>query len=220
MTVLIAGISFVLLTSFTWFLGSLTDVTERRAEAQTAADASALAAVGAMVPGAEAEPEAEARRFASANGATLLSCVCGSSSAVVTVSVDGIEARAKAEIDTARLRPQGLGASAVGLHPQLRAAVDKLLAAGEGRITLISGWRSTERQTELWSGALQKYGSAEAADDWVAPPGHSKHELGLAVDLGGDLELAARLVTSLGLPLYAPMTHEPWHWELVGLAAG
>ena len=216
MTVLIAGVSFVLVTSFTWFIGSLTDVTERRAAAQTAADSSALAAVGAMVPGIEAEPEAEARRFAHANGATLLACDCGSSSAVVTVSFDGVEARARADLDVSRLGPQTLGASATGLHPQLRAAVDRLLAAGEGRITLTSGWRSIERQTELWSAALQRYGSAEAADDWVAPPGHSNHELGLAVDLGGDLDLVARLVTSMGLPLYAPMAHEPWHWELLG----
>jgi hypothetical protein len=42
------------------------------------------------------------------------------------------------------------------------------------------------------------------------------HELGLAVDLQGDVETAARLVEELGLPLWRPMAYEPWHFELVG----
>jgi hypothetical protein len=42
------------------------------------------------------------------------------------------------------------------------------------------------------------------------------HERGLAVDLGGDTGLAARLVADLGLSLYRPLPHEPWHFELVG----
>jgi hypothetical protein len=43
------------------------------------------------------------------------------------------------------------------------------------------------------------------------------HEMGLAVDLGGDLALAERLIERFGLPLASPLSHEPWHFELRGL---
>jgi LAS superfamily LD-carboxypeptidase LdcB len=54
------------------------------------------------------------------------------------------------------------------------------------------------------------------ADDWVARPGSSMHERGLAIDLGGDLDLARSLAATLGLPLVQPLENEPWHFELVG----
>ena len=52
--------------------------------------------------------------------------------------------------------------------------------------------------------------------DWVAPPGHSMHERGLAVDLGGDLARAVQLIDELDLPLHRPLANEPWHFELIG----
>jgi LAS superfamily LD-carboxypeptidase LdcB len=61
---------------------------------------------------------------------------------------------------------------------------------------------------------VARYGDPEVADDWVARPGTSAHERGLAVDLGGDIALAVRLVERLDLPLSRPMAHEPWHFEL------
>lgn len=95
-----------------------------------------------------------------------------------------------------------------------QAAVNKLMAASGGKIKLVSGKRSTQRQTQLWEQALRKYGSPERARKWVAPPGRSRHESGLASDLGGDLALAAKLAGQFGL--YRPMAHEPWHFELKG----
>lgn len=216
MTLLVAGITLVLTSAFTFFVGSAAATASDRAVAQTAADAAALAAAGAMVPGVHGEPEEEARRFAAANGARFITCSCGSAEAVVTVERAGIRARAKAVLDPARLGPQSLGGTAAGLHPTLQAAVGELLAAAKGRVTLVSGWRSTQRQTELWQDALRRYGDPEIADNWVARPGSSMHERGLAVDLGGDLDLAARLAGSLGLPLHRPLAHEPWHFELIG----
>lgn len=103
-----------------------------------------------------------------------------------------------------------------GMHPTLAAAVQQVIAASGGRVWLVSGYRDPQRQYQLWLGALEKYGDPEIADNWVARPGHSMHEAGLAADLGGDLDLAARLVTKLGLPLWRPMSWEPWHFELVG----
>jgi D-alanyl-D-alanine carboxypeptidase len=103
-----------------------------------------------------------------------------------------------------------------GMHPTLVASVSQLIEASGGRIWVVSGYRDSAHQYRLWLGALEKYGDPEIADNWVAPPGHSFHERGLAVDLGGDLDLAARLVNELGLPLWRPMSWEPWHFELIG----
>ena len=218
MTVLIAGLCLTLTVSFSWFSASVGELVSRRARAQYAADAAALAAAGAMVPGAPGDPETEAHRYAAANGAELLSCTCepAAQAAKVKVSIGDATAEARAELDMTRIAPRSLGISTGGLHPVMKSAVDRLLAAGGGSIVLNSGWRSTERQTELWQDALRRHGTAERADDWVARPGSSMHERGLAVDLGGDVELASRLVGSLGLPLHRPLPHEPWHFELVG----
>jgi hypothetical protein len=46
------------------------------------------------------------------------------------------------------------------------------------------------------------------------------HNLGLAVDLGGDIDLALELIERLDLPLYRPLTNEPWHFELTGSRPG
>ncbi len=57
----------------------------------------------------------------------------------------------------------------------------------KGSVTINSGFRSVERQQELWLEALKKYGSPEAARRWVAPPGRSQHGKGFAADLGSRL---------------------------------
>lgn len=90
-----------------------------------------------------------------------------------------------------------------------------LIAESGGRITMVSGYRSEARQQELWAQALSKYGSEAEARKWVAPPGHSNHNKGLAVDLGGDLQLAHQLAPKYGLNF--PMGHEPWHIEPEGI---
>jgi hypothetical protein len=86
-------------------------------------------------------------------------------------------------------------------------------------VRVLSGFRSRAQQSVLWADALATYGDPELADDWVAPPGFSMHERGLAVDLGGDLDLARRLIGELGLPLVQPLSHEPGHYELAGSRA-
>ena len=218
MTVLVAGLALVLTIAAGGVFGVFANVASDRVRAQTAADAAALAAVAELAPGEFGAPEQEAEVFAAANGAELLECFCelGTTAVQVAVSVDGVEAEARAVIDPNSFLPANLGYDARGVHPRLRRALDELLAAGRGRITVTSGWRSYEEQQQLWQQALAKYGDPEVADDWVARPGHSNHESGLAVDLGGDVELAARLVDQLDLPMYRPLTNEPWHFELRG----
>jgi peptidoglycan hydrolase-like protein with peptidoglycan-binding domain len=89
-----------------------------------------------------------------------------------------------------------------------------------------SGFRDPAHQARLWNNALVKYGSAEEARKWVAPPGSSAHQSGRAIDfyLGGTSSSSnvAKLRT---LPAYRWMTanarrfgfypyeREPWHWE-------
>lgn len=199
------------------FLAALGRANLERTRAQTAADAAALAAIAESSLAGGGAHESAAERFAELNGAELVSCDCPSGAIAVQVEVarDGVTARARAALDPSRMAPL-VGPAGSGLDPRLARALDQLLDATQGRVRLVSGYRSTQRQTMLWNRALARYGSAELADDWVAPPGRSMHEAGLAVDLGGDLDLASRTIAELGLPLYRPLPHEPWHFELVG----
>ncbi len=88
----------------------------------------------------------------------------------------------------------------------------------EASVGIRSGYRSPDRQAELWNAAVQKYGSEEAARKWVAPPGKSQHNHGNAVDLSFDdpraQEWAQANAARYGLAF--PMKHEPWHVELAG----
>jgi Flp pilus assembly protein TadG len=208
------GVALALLLS--GFTADLASASTLRTRAQLAADAAALAAVAESGPYGDGEHERAAARFAVANGARLLECLCepGATAVQVRVAIEDVVADARATFDPEMLMP-GDGYAGDGLHPLLQTSVDRLLNAATGAVTLVSGRRSTERQSELWVEALARYGDPEIADDWVARPGTSMHERGLAVDLGGDLTLAARLVEHLDLPLHRPMAHEPHHFELV-----
>ncbi|MDX8537070.1 D-alanyl-D-alanine carboxypeptidase family protein [Mesorhizobium abyssinicae] len=90
---------------------------------------------------------------------------------------------------------------------------------------IYSGYRSPQRQAELFGAAVKKYGSVAAARRWVAPPGHSQHNAGHAVDLsygGQSLSHAPQEVIDWvhenagKYGLYFPMKHEPWHIEPMG----
>ena len=218
MTLLLGSIGTAIAVLCAIFVTHLGAAAALDGRAQTAADAAALAAVAESGPYGSGAPERVAEAYARMNGATIVECRCapGATAVQVAVEVDGALARARAVIDPEAFAPLVLGSGTGRLHPRLKAAVAQLVAASGGRISVTSGARSTAEQARLWQEALAKYGSPEAADDWVAPPGQSMHERGLAVDLGGDLALAVELVERLDLPLWRPMDHEPWHFELVG----
>ena len=93
-------------------------------------------------------------------------------------------------------------------------------------LTITSGYRSIAHQQVLWKRALAKYGSPKAATKWVAPPGHSPHHTGRAIDfyLGGPngSENVAKLRTLAAYRWmvcnalrfgFTPYAAEPWHWE-------
>ena len=218
MTSLIATLSTLVAVAAVILSTELADAASLKARAQAAADAAALAAVAESGPYGSNVQRLVAREYAEANGAVLIACKCESwaTAVQVTVDLDGATARARAVIDPEAFAPARVWSGAGGLHPALGRAVDALIKASAGRVRLVSGFRSTERQSELWADAIAKYGDPEVADNWVAPPGRSMHERGLAVDLGGDLELAAGLVEDLRLPLWRPLSNEPWHFELEG----
>lgn len=92
-----------------------------------------------------------------------------------------------------------------------------------------SGYRSVERQQELWDEAVKKYGSPEAARKWVAPPGNSQHNHGNAVDIwynGVRLDKAPKEVrdwvhqNAAAYGLRFPMSWESWHIEPAGARGG
>lgn len=99
------------------------------------------------------------------------------------------------------------------------SAIQKLIAASGGKISVSSGKRSSQRQAQLWAEALKKYGSPEKARKWVAPPGHSKHELGLANDLKfADPATRAWAHQHAGeFGLTFPLANESWHIEPIGV---
>lgn len=92
-------------------------------------------------------------------------------------------------------------------------------------LTVFSGYRSVERQEELWADALKKYGSVAEARKWVAPPGNSNHNHGKAADLmwnGKRLDQAPDHVkrwvheNAAQFGLHFPLGNEPWHVEIAG----
>jgi len=86
-----------------------------------------------------------------------------------------------------------------------------------------SGYRSYEKQKKLWEQALKKYGSPEKARKWVAPPGGSFHNKGLAVDLNSNGQFLGKDANNKATEwahanakkygLHFRMGHEPWHIE-------
>lgn len=106
-----------------------------------------------------------------------------------------------------------------GMASDFAGKLAKMLASMpddlKGSVTINSGFRSPERQQELWLQALQKYRSPEAARKWVAPPGNSQHNKGNAADLGYSSDAARQWMHanagSYGLSF--PLANEDWHIE-------
>lgn len=120
------------------------------------------------------------------------------------------------------LRPD----SFTGMKPEFSGALQQLFMNAppeiQKQLQVYSGYRSPERQAELWKGALAKYGSPEAARKWVAPPGRSNHGHGQAADLRF-LDRTARDWAHSNASKYGlafPLGNEPWHIELASARGG
>ncbi|MCH9708338.1 MAG: M15 family metallopeptidase [Actinomycetia bacterium] len=109
------------------------------------------------------------------------------------------------------------------LDPMLLRAVQEAARSAQTQgieLRVTSGWRSAGFQQRLFDEGVRDYGSVEAAAEFVAPPGVSKHVTGQAIDIG-PAEAARWLIAHgnrFGLcQIYA---NEIWHFELVADAQG
>lgn len=81
------------------------------------------------------------------------------------------------------------GADAAGSPVLLRREAARMLAAlldavyADGRIVSVSGWRAHEEQKALYADSVRENG-ADFTAKYVALPGCSEHETGLAIDVG------------------------------------
>jgi len=112
--------------------------------------------------------------------------------------------------------------SFTGMNEQFRTNLQRMFSDAPPEIAkslrVKSGYRSPERQAELWAGALKKYGSPAAARKWVAPPGNSQHNKGNASDLSYASEEARKWAhaNAANYGLAFPLSNENWHIELAG----
>lgn len=88
----------------------------------------------------------------------------------------------------------------------LRTIAQQIIAESGGKITCSSAFRTSSEQEALYKRYLAGKGAK------AARPGSSRHEHGLAIDFGGDMQLLAQLAPKYGL--FAAVEGEPWHWEL------
>lgn len=128
-----------------------------------------------------------------------------------------------------------LNRTAVTLLSQLMAEID-----GWRYIVPVSGWRSQEEQQQIWDDSMKENGE-EFTRKFVALPGHSEHQTGLAIDLGlrqehvdficpefpytGICQTFREKAAKYGFILRYPagkesitgIGHEPWHFRYVGV---
>lgn len=121
---------------------------------------------------------------------------------------------------------------------QLRACIRAV--KGENAIVPVSGWRSLDQQQAIWDDTMRQEGEAFTRQ-YVAFPGCSEHQTGMAIDLGlavetidfirpnfphsGVCSAFRKLAACYGFVLRYPagkesitgIAHEPWHFRYVGI---
>ncbi len=133
------------------------------------------------------------------------------------------------------------GSRAEQLHGDAAQAFQQMVDAAQGdgvEIIPVSGFRDRDIQAELFSAQTARQGSPALAARISAPPGHSEHHTGFAIDVGDrnrpetDIEISfeqtpafrwmAQNAASYGFELSFPrnnaqgISYEPWHWRFVG----
>lgn len=129
------------------------------------------------------------------------------------------------------------------IYPFLQAMFDDMRKDGVYPI-VVSGYRTEKKQTAIYNEKIESYlaqglssGSAKLeAEKWVALPGTSEHQLGLAVDINADgihskgsevYNWLARNAYKYGFIYRYPtdksditgVSNEPWHYRYVGVDA-
>lgn len=97
-------------------------------------------------------------------------------------------------------------------------------AANGASVTIISSFRSFAAQEIVFGDLAAAEGDANASD-FAARPGHSEHQLGTAVDLGGSRDWLAANSWRYGFvmsypaersPAWTCYASEPWHYRYFG----
>lgn len=116
--------------------------------------------------------------------------------------------------------------SFTGMNGDFSAALARIFAEAPDEVRsglrVSSGYRSEDRQAQLWADAVKKYGSEAEARKWVAPPGRSQHNHGNAADLKY-LSTAAKEWVRANASRYGlafPLSNEDWHVELAAARSG
>lgn len=129
------------------------------------------------------------------------------------------------------------------IYPELQQMFDDARAEGYG-LFVAEGYRSKEKQQRLLAEKIEAYrneGHSEAearqlAEQWVAIPGTSEHQLGIAVDINADTSQSssdevynwlAENAHKYGFIKRYPsdktditgIINEPWHYRYVGKEA-
>lgn len=187
----IAGLLLIATVGVLWVALHLGVQATRLAQAQTAADATALAAV--------VDGESSASEVARRNGAVVSDLTWVDGGVVAEVQLHGVERVAAASAP----RP----AARAGIAPALAAAVGTTEEAIGQPIPIVSGRRSRAEQQMLWDNRHQNPYP-------VAYPGTSRHELGLAIDVPSwFVPILARRGPFTGLCQPLPGV-DPVHFEL------
>lgn len=107
------------------------------------------------------------------------------------------------------------------LNADFKKRLQELIKASNGRVSLVSGYRSPEQQQRLYDAAVAKYGEANAGR-WAAVPGKSNHEKGFAGDIAFSTDAAKEWAhkNAARFGLEFPMEWEPWHIEPTGTRTG
>jgi zinc D-Ala-D-Ala carboxypeptidase len=131
-------------------------------------------------------------------------------------------------------RPEQLSSEAAQAFYRMRDA-----ASLEGILMMpISGFRSISDQRDLFARQIERKGSEAEAARYSAPPGHSEHHTGYAVDIADERYPSTDLKVSFDeTELYRWMSinairfgfeqsftlndtqgvsYEPWHWRFIG----
>lgn len=119
------------------------------------------------------------------------------------------------------LAPGVAAASLKNFDGDFARRMSAMLAEAPPGVSIYSGYRSVERQRELFRAAVLKHGSVAAARKWVAPPGKSQHNFGKAADLKFATPEAKAWVHANAerFGLHFRMRHEGWHIEPIKGAA-